>query len=100
MDKVLSKKISTLRSDDIIREGEKENIPLGMVHNAGEALDAHPELTFGQNGLHGIRQNVFSTPEEIPLPPPYAGEHTAKVLNFLDYSLNDQEELRRKKIIQ
>jgi crotonobetainyl-CoA:carnitine CoA-transferase CaiB-like acyl-CoA transferase len=99
LDKLLVEQVKKSDSRFLLSEAEKENIPMGLVRNAGEALESHPDLVYEQSGLHGLRQTIFTKDGRALLPPPHAGEHTSAILTVMDYTAEEQDNLREKKII-
>ncbi len=102
---LLEGRIRLWKSDTLLKELDKLNVPAGRINRVSEALDLpeSKDLLLESNGLKGVKTFVAKgIPSNIShfLPPPEFGEHTYKILQEnVGLSHIDVENLIKKGII-
>jgi crotonobetainyl-CoA:carnitine CoA-transferase CaiB-like acyl-CoA transferase len=101
----LNSAIGQYSAGEILSRFHQLNIPAGIIQNMKQVLEL-PEarsLMFDGDGLKGLKSFVGSPSDRKAshfLPPPHFGEHTVSILqNFLNYSPEKVNSLRKRGII-
>lgn len=102
---LLGNAIRTRISSELLNVLTKANVPAGLVQNMEEAftLPESKALLFEKDAIPGVRSIAFQPFPPLDshfLPPPHFGEHTTEILEeFLNYTPENANELRKEGII-
>lgn len=102
LDPLLSRKISSLLSEELMTRMNAYKIPAGIIQDMHQVFEM-PEargLLIHSNALVGVKNFVANPDHPVHLlPPPHFGEHSTEILDKMGYSATDLDRLRQAGII-